>query len=69
VIRYLQARGFQRSGEVDLINPDFVALARATGGVGVRLSEPAALPAAMREAFGRDVPTLIEIPVSLRPPW
>jgi acetolactate synthase-1/2/3 large subunit len=69
VIRYLQARGFRRSGEVDLINPDFVALARATGGIGVRLSEPSSLPAAMREAFGRDVPTLIEIPVSLRPPW
>ncbi len=69
VIRYLQAQGFERAGEVDLTNPDFVSLARAYGGVGVRLSEPASLPEAMEEAFGREVPTLIEIPVSLRPPW
>jgi thiamine pyrophosphate-dependent acetolactate synthase large subunit-like protein len=69
VIRYLQTQGFERAGEVDLTNPDFVSLAQAYGGVGVRLSEPASLPEAMGEAFGREVPTLIEIPVSLRPPW
>ena len=69
VIRYLQAQTYQRSGEVDLVNPDFPLLARASGGVGLRIAEPSALPAAMEAAFGRDVPTLIEIPCSLVPPW
>ncbi len=69
VIRYLQAQTYQRSGEVDLVNPDFPLLARASGGVGLRVTEPSALPAAMEAAFARDVPTLIEIPCSLVPPW
>ena len=69
VIRYLQAQAYQRSGEVDLVNPDFPLLARASGGVGLRIQDPGALRAAMEEAFRRDTPTLIEIPCSLVPPW
>jgi acetolactate synthase-1/2/3 large subunit len=69
VIRYLQAQTYHRSGEVDLTNPDFPDLARAYGGEGVRVSEAPALRAAIEDAFGRDVPTLIEVPCSLVPPW
>jgi acetolactate synthase-1/2/3 large subunit len=69
VIRYLQAQTYHRSGEVDLTNPDFPELARAYGGEGARVSEAAALRAAMEDAFARDVPTLIEVPCSLVPPW
>jgi thiamine pyrophosphate-dependent acetolactate synthase large subunit-like protein len=63
VIRYLQAQAYHRSGEVDLVNPDF--LAGRAAGVGPRVSDPAGLPAAMEAAFARDIPTLIEIPA----PW
>ncbi len=69
VIRYLQAQAYHRSGEVDLVNPDFPLLARASGGVGLRVADPDGLPAAMEAAFARDVPTLIEVPCSLVPPW
>ncbi len=43
-------------------NPDFQALARAFGVEAVRVSEPAALTAAIRAALGAAGPTLIEIP-------
>ena len=69
VIRTLQMRGFNRSGEVDLVNPDFPALAKAYGGEGLRVPNAASLPRAIQKAFERDVPTLIEIPVSFYPPW
>ncbi|MFQ5456920.1 MAG: thiamine pyrophosphate-binding protein [Myxococcota bacterium] len=69
VIRTLQMRGFNQSGEVDLTNPDFPALARSYGGEGLRIPNAASLPRAMQKAFERDVPTLIEIPVSFYPPW
>ncbi|MGH8506974.1 MAG: thiamine pyrophosphate-dependent enzyme, partial [Stenotrophobium sp.] len=41
-------------------NPDFVALARAFGAEGVRASGPAELTDAIRRAFSRQGPTLIE---------
>jgi thiamine pyrophosphate-dependent acetolactate synthase large subunit-like protein len=69
VIRYLQVQTYRRSGEVDLVNPDFPALGRVYGAVGVRVVDPSRLTAAMAEAFTRDVPTLIEVPCSLVPPW
>jgi len=69
VIRTLQMRAFNRSGEVDLVNPDFPALAKAYGGEGVRVPNAASLPRAIQKALERDLPTIIEVPLSLQPPW
>lgn len=52
---------------VDLRNPDFVALARSFGMRGMKAETPEALRAALREAFGRPGPALIEIPVGELP--
>lgn len=42
-------------------NPDFLAVAHAFGAEGIRTASPAALTAAIHQAFGRRVPTLIEV--------
>ncbi len=42
-------------------NPDFVALARACGAAGVRVTNPGALTTALRTALARGGPTLIEV--------
>jgi acetolactate synthase-1/2/3 large subunit len=47
----------------DLVNPDFVALAKAFGGHGCRVTEPRDLHAALQTAFAAKGPTLIEVPV------
>jgi acetolactate synthase-1/2/3 large subunit len=52
---------------VDLHNPDFAALARCFGMLGLRAATPAALRAALREAFAADGPALIEVPVGEMP--
>ncbi|WP_105101425.1 5-guanidino-2-oxopentanoate decarboxylase [Microbulbifer pacificus] len=46
---------------VNLRAPDFVALARAFGAEGCRISKPEQLNSAVLEAFARKGPTLIEI--------
>ena len=48
---------------VDLINPDFVKLAGAYGIPGVRAESPEALTRAVVEAAGRDLPTIIDVPI------
>lgn len=52
---------------VDLHNPDFVALARSFGMRGTTAPTPEALRAALRDAFARPGPALIEIPVGELP--
>jgi 5-guanidino-2-oxopentanoate decarboxylase len=47
---------------VDLRVPDLPLLGRAFGGEGVRVEDPAALAAALREALERPGPTVIEVP-------
>jgi acetolactate synthase I/II/III large subunit len=47
----------------DLVNPNFVALAKAFGGHGCRVTEPRDLHAALLTAFAAKGPTLIEVPV------
>jgi thiamine pyrophosphate-dependent acetolactate synthase large subunit-like protein len=42
-------------------NPDFVALAHASGAAGVRVPDPAALAEALRDALRRPGPTLLEV--------
>ncbi len=48
---------------VDLENPDFVKLATAYGIPGVRANSPDELEKAVIEASGRDVPTIIDVPI------
>lgn len=51
---------------VDLVNPDYVELARAYRIPGVRAESPATLERAIAEALTRDVPTIIDVPIE---PW
>lgn len=54
----------------DLTNPDFPAFARSFGAYGERARTPAELEQALSDAFGRDLPTVIEVPVGEFPdPW
>jgi acetolactate synthase-1/2/3 large subunit len=53
-----------RSMAVDLVNPDYVKLADAYGIPGERAESPAALRDAIERALPRDLPTLIDIPIS-----
>ncbi|MEX2617094.1 MAG: thiamine pyrophosphate-dependent enzyme [Alphaproteobacteria bacterium] len=48
---------------VDLHNPDFVALAGTFGMKGVKAETPAALQAALEDAFAGSGPVLIEVPI------
>jgi acetolactate synthase-1/2/3 large subunit len=63
----------QHGGRVlatDLHNPDFVAFARSFGARGCRAETPQALAEAIVASRGRDVPTLIEVPMpSVPDPW
>ncbi|MBX3070083.1 MAG: thiamine pyrophosphate-binding protein [Thermomicrobiales bacterium] len=51
---------------VDLVNPDYVELARAYGIPGVRVETPDALEREVRLAADRDLPTIIDVPI---PGW
>lgn len=53
-------RGIQPLG-VDVRSPDFPLLGKAFGGEGQRVDGPKELAAAVTEALGRTVPTLIEV--------
>jgi acetolactate synthase-1/2/3 large subunit len=56
----------------DLVNPDFLMLARAFGVDAVRVGSPEALGPALAHAFEAGSPTLIEIPIergSEASPW
>ncbi|MEP7029937.1 MAG: thiamine pyrophosphate-dependent enzyme [Pseudolabrys sp.] len=54
----------------DLANPDFVKFAESFGAAGRRARNPVELGSAMRLAFARREPTLIEVPVGPMPsPW
>jgi thiamine pyrophosphate-dependent acetolactate synthase large subunit-like protein len=69
-IKYLQQRLYAgRWGEADLTNPDFPALARAFGARGERLAGIDALPAAIDRALAADGPTLLELRMTIEPPW
>ena len=67
-IRYLQEGLFGRSGETDLANPDFPALARAFGAEGVRVDLDG-LAGALRAGLARTGPTVVELPLAVEPPW
>jgi thiamine pyrophosphate-dependent acetolactate synthase large subunit-like protein len=51
---------------VDLVNPDYVDLARAYRVPGVRVQSPDALEREIAAALTRDLPTIIDVPIE---PW
>jgi thiamine pyrophosphate-dependent acetolactate synthase large subunit-like protein len=64
-----EAQAFNRGSRfiaVDLINPDYVELAKAYDVPAVRAKSPEAMEAAIVEAFSRDLPTIIDVPIV---PW
>jgi acetolactate synthase-1/2/3 large subunit len=68
-IEWLQQAMFGRSGEADLANPDFIALAHAFGARGERLTSTHELPAALAAAFRANGPTVLEMRLAVEPPW
>lgn len=58
--RYMIRAGVETVG-VDLVTPDFCAIARAWGGIGHKLELPEDLPRLIRSAIARGGVTLIEI--------
>jgi acetolactate synthase-1/2/3 large subunit len=67
VLEDVQRRDYGRTVGTDIENPDFVPLARSFGAEARRVETAdleAELPDALDAAFGRDTPTLIEIPVA-----
>jgi acetolactate synthase I/II/III large subunit len=65
-VKRIQQMNYEgRTVAVDFTNPDFVELGESFGVRAVRAQGPAALQKALAEAIARDVPALIEVPVSL----
>jgi len=59
----MKAAGILGQG-TELVNPDFVALARSAGMFGARIEDPADLKEAVTEAFRHDGPALIDAVVN-----
>lgn len=56
----MKAAGFVELG-TDLKNPDFAAMARAMGILGVRVEDPGELPAAITEVLKHDGPAVLDV--------
>ncbi len=70
-VRRIQERQYgNRLIACDLANPDFVAFARSFGAGAYRAATPEELEACLREAFARERPALVHVPVGAMPsPW
>src|SRR6266545_3521724 len=69
-IKWLQQTLFEgRWGEADLANPDFPALARAFGARGERVAGVDSLGPAIKTALAADGPTVLELRITIDPPW
>jgi len=69
-IKWLQQTLFEgRWGEADLANPDFPALARAFGARGEQVPGMDALAPAIASALAADGPTVLELRMTVDPPW
>lgn len=55
-----EGKGFPEQS-IDLVNPDFVAVAKACGGHGIKVDAPEDIAPAMREALGVKVPCVIDV--------
>ncbi|MGU3464689.1 ubiquinone-dependent pyruvate dehydrogenase [Methylobacterium sp. C33D] len=56
----MKAAGFLETG-VELVNPDFAAMASGAGIFARRVEDPAALPGAMAEMLAHDGPALLDV--------
>ncbi|WP_448046372.1 ubiquinone-dependent pyruvate dehydrogenase [Bradyrhizobium liaoningense] len=56
----MKAAGFVELG-TDLRNPDFAAMARAMGILGVRVEDPGELPAAVTKVLNHDGPAVLDV--------
>jgi len=69
-IKYLQTRLYDgRWGETELANPDFPALAHAFGASGERVETAAALSGAISRGLLANGPTVLELRMTIEPPW
>jgi len=69
-IKWLQQTLFEgRWGEADLANPDFPALAKAFGARGERVGGVGSLGSAIKTALTADGPTVLELRMTIDPPW
>jgi pyruvate dehydrogenase (quinone) len=59
----MKAAGLLETG-VELVNPDFAAMARAVGIFGVRVTDPGDLEGALREALDHPGPALVDAVVN-----
>jgi pyruvate dehydrogenase (quinone) len=50
--------------QTELHNPDFAAVARASGGEGIRVTDPADLDGALRTAFSTSRPYIVDVLVN-----
>ncbi|WP_109125079.1 ubiquinone-dependent pyruvate dehydrogenase [Dyella sp. C11] len=56
----MKAGGYLETG-TSLVNPDFAAMARAVGVHGIRVEDPADLPAAIKDILAHDGPALLDV--------
>ena len=56
----MKAAGFLPTG-TDLKNPNFAKMAEAMGVLGIRVEDPAELPAALKQAFAHAGPVLVDV--------
>ena len=49
---------------VDLDNPDFAAIANASGLLGLRVEDSGGVEAALRQAFAHDGPALVDVRIA-----
>jgi acetolactate synthase-1/2/3 large subunit len=70
-VRRIQEEDFgNRLIASDLVNPDFVKYAESFGAAGRRARNPQELGIAIKAAFARREPTVIEVPIGPMPsPW
>ncbi|MBM6596465.1 ubiquinone-dependent pyruvate dehydrogenase [Microvirga pudoricolor] len=59
----MKAAGLLETG-VELVNPDFAAMAKAVGIHGIRVEDPGKLEGALREAFSHPGPALVDAVVN-----
>lgn len=67
--RHQRLRYGDRVFASDLVTPDFAALARSFGALGITLQSPAELGPALRDALAAKRPAVIDLPLSLDLPW
>jgi pyruvate dehydrogenase (quinone) len=59
----MKGAGFLETG-TDLVNPDFAAMARAVGIHAIRVEDPAALDAAVKDVLTHPGPALLDVVVA-----